>query len=359
MSQRRIAVIPGDGVGVEVVAAARLVVDAAIKASGRMLYQWEEFPWSCDFYNKTGQMIPKDALKILARYDAVLLGAVGLPDVPDEISVNGLVHPIRQGFRQYINYRPIQLLPGIESPLRNKTAEDIDIIFIRENSEGEFTDIGGMMYEGTPNEIAMQCSVFSRRGIERTARFAFEIAKDRPKRKVTSITKLNAMPKTMTFWDRICREVAEDYPAVEFENMLVDAAAARMVTRPETLDVMVGSNLFGDILTDLGGAIQGGLGTAPGANLNPERDYPSMFEPIHGSAPKYRGQGIADPLGAIRAAALMADWLGDHSAAKLITDGICSVMLEGRVRTKDLGGSSSTSQFAEAISKRVLELVSR
>jgi tartrate dehydrogenase/decarboxylase / D-malate dehydrogenase len=353
MTQRRyrIAVIAGDGIGKEVIPAGIDVLQAAAAAGGLTL-TFEPFPWGCDYYLETGQMMPSGALDTLRPFDAIYLGAIGAPAVPDHISVWELILPIRQRFGQYVNLRPVRLLPGIGSPLAGRGATDIDMICIRENSEGEYAGVGGRVHAGTPDEIAEQTGVFTRRGIARIARYALSIARSRPRKRLASATKSNALQHSMVLWDEVVAEVSAEFPDVEVRKYHVDALAARMITHPHTLDVIVASNLFGDILTDIGSAISGSMGVAPGANINPERTAPSMFEPIHGSAPDIAGKGIANPIGAIWAGAMMLDHLGETAAAKRIVDAIAGVLAAG-VRTPDLGGTAHTADVTAAVVAKV------
>ena len=343
----KIAVIAGDGIGREVIPAGIEVIEKA--AAGSCALEFVEFPWGCDFYQRHGKMMDDDALERLEAFDAIYLGAIGDPAVPDHISVWELILPIRQRFDQYVNLRPMRLLPGVRSPLTGRTAADIDMICVRENSEGEYSGLGGRLHARTPREIAEQTSVFTRRGVERIAAFAFELAARRPRRLLASATKSNAMQHTMVLWDEAVEGVAERYPTVTWRKYHVDALAARMVTNPASLDVIVASNLFGDILTDLGAAVSGSLGVAPGANINPEREYPSMFEPIHGSAPDIAGKGIANPIGAIWAGAMMLDHLGATAAHERIMTAIERVLAEDGPRTPDLGGRSTTKEVTAAL----------
>ena len=302
-----IALIPGDGIGNEVVPAGVRVLRAAGELTGSFTLDTTDFPWGCEFYLRHGRMMDDDGLQQLASFDAIYLGAVGYPTVPDHVSLWGLLLPIRQGFDQYVNLRPIRLLEGISGPLRDKGPADIDFVVVRENTEGEYSGHGGRSHIGRPHEVATQTSVFTRAGVDRVMRYSFELARSRgpkPGKPLISATKSNAQQYTSVLWDEVCAEVARDYPDVEWRSMLVDALAAFMVLHPERMDVVVASNLFGDILTDLGGALQGSLGVPASANLNPEKRYPSMFEPVHGSAPDIAGRGIANPLATIWAGAM-------------------------------------------------------
>src|SRR5262245_38203621 len=304
----KIAVIAGDGIGREVIPAGMSAIETAVRNSPIRI-SFTELPWGCEHYRATGRMMDEDAFTQLAAYDAIYLGAIGAPGVPDGISA-AMILQIRQRFDQYVNLRPMRLLNGIASPLANRGVADIDMICVRENSEGEYSGVGGRIHRGTPHEVAQQVGVFTRQGVERILRYGFELAAARPRRLLASATKSNALTHSMVMWDEIAEVVRRDFPAVEYRKYHVDALAARMVTHPQTLDVMVTSNLFGDILTDIGSAISGSLGIAPGANINPSRARPSMFEPIHGSAPDIAGKGIANPIGAIWAGALMLEHLG-------------------------------------------------
>jgi tartrate dehydrogenase/decarboxylase / D-malate dehydrogenase len=342
-----LAVIPGDGVGREVIPEGLRVLRRAGAVTGRFTLAVRDFPWSCEYYLETGAMMPPDGLAQLADSDAIYLGAVGFPGVPDHVSLWGLLLPIRQGFDQYVNLRPVQILDGIPGPLRDKGPGDVDILCIRENTEGEYSGLGGRFHVGRDDESAIQTSLFTRRGVERIARYGFERARER-RRMVASATKSNALQYTAVMWDEIVAEVARDYPDVELTSYHVDALAARFVTAPESLDVVVGSNLFGDILTDLGGALQGSLGLPASANLNPEHSHPSMFEPVHGSAPRRAGQGVANPMAAVWAGALMLDHLGEPEAAALVMTALRAVARDGP-RTKDLGGTATTLEVGTAI----------
>lgn len=352
MKSYRIALIPGDGIGKEVIPAAVKVLQAA--ADGFLL-SFQPFDWGCEYYLRTGHMMPEDGLAVLRPHDAIFLGAIGHPSVPDHISLRDLLLRIRFGFDLYVNLRPVEILPGMDSPLRSKKADEIQMLFVRENSEGEYAGLGGRFKRGTPDEFAIQQSIFTRKGVERIIRYAFDQARQRPRKRLASATKSNAMQYTMVMWDEILREVAKDYPDVSVANYHVDALAARMITHPESLDVVVASNLFADILTDLGGALQGSLGLAASANLNPtERLGPPMFEPVHGSAPDIEGRGIANPIAAIWAAAMMMEHLGERGAGERVFTALKAVTGEGRVRTPDLGGKNSTEEFARAVIEKIV-----
>ncbi|WBU37101.1 tartrate dehydrogenase [Homoserinibacter sp. YIM 151385] len=341
-----VAVLPGDGIGVEVMPPALEAVDLLGGLHGFEV-AWTEYPWGCDHYLEHGAMMPEDGIAALAEHDAILLGAVGAPGVPDHVSLWGLLIPIRRAFDQYVNLRPALLLPGVESPLR-ETAGGIDILVVRENSEGEYSEIGGRVFPGTDRELALQEAVFSRRGIERVVRFAAGLAESRGGTLV-SATKSNGIIHSMPFWDEVFADVLAEHPGVEGRLLHVDALAARFISHPGELDVVVGSNLFGDILTDIGAVIVGSMGMAPSANLNPEREHPSMFEPVHGSAPDIAGRGIANPIGQIWSAAMMLDHLGERAAHDAALAAIRRVLGETGIRTPDLGGTSSTREVADAV----------
>ncbi|MCU1683185.1 MAG: tartrate dehydrogenase [Amycolatopsis sp.] len=347
MSDYRIASIPGDGIGVDVQIEARKVLDTAARLHGFGL-KWTEFDWSCERYTKTGAMMPADGIEQLSAFDGILLGAVGFPGVADHVSLWGLLIPIRRAFSQYINLRPVRLLPGTTSVLGGRSGDELEMVIVRENSEGEYSAIGGRHNAGRPDEFALQESVFTRVGVERVVRFAFELARTRTSR-VCSATKSNGIIHTMPFWDEIFASVAKEYPDVAAEQCHIDALVARMVQDPGRLDVVVGSNLFGDILSDLAAAVTGGLGMAPSGNINPPGEFPSMFEAVHGSAPDIAGQGIANPVAQILAAAMMLDHLGETVAAQAINATVEQVLTEGAVLTPDLGGRATTSDLGSAV----------
>lgn len=353
MGRYSIAVIPGDGIGPEVIPEAKRVLAKAAERFGFEL-RFEDFDWGAEHYFRHGSMAPAGFLDLLRPFDAILLGAVGHPDIPDHITLHGLLLPIRRAFDQYVNVRPAVLYRGVEGPLKGLEAGQIDLVIVRENTEGEYAPVGGFVHQHHPDEVAVQSAVFTRRGCERVIRYAFQLAVRRDgKRRVTSVTKSNAQAYGMVLWDRVFRSVAAEFPSVETESLLVDAAAMNFVRRPESFDVVVASNLFGDILSDLAAAVTGSIGLAPSANLDPERRYPSMFEPVHGSAPDIAGRGIANPLAAILSGAMMLEHLGEAPAARAVERAVAAVLAEGRVRTPDLGGSSSTREVAEAVAARL------
>ena len=343
-----ISAIPGDGIGREVVPEGMRVLEAAGRRFGFGL-KWREFDWSCERYAKTGSMMPADGLDQLRRSDAVFLGAVGFPGVPDHVSLWGLLIPIRRGFKQYVNLRPIRLLAGVDSPLKDRKPGEIDFYVVRENNEGEYSEIGGRLYVGTDLEMAMQQTVFTRRGCDRIMRFAFELAMKR-KKHVTSATKSNGIIHTMPYWDERFAAIAKEYPGVKTDQYHIDILTAHFVRHPDWFDVVVGSNLFGDILSDLGPAVVGSIGIAPSANINPERELPSMFEPVHGSAPDIYGKAIANPIGQIWSGAMMLDHLGESAAAAAIEAAIARVLADPKApKTPDLGGKARTSELGDAI----------
>ncbi len=348
-----IAVIAGDGVGTEVIPQGKRVLEAAGKKHN-VTFSFQDFDWGAAHYRRWGHMMPAGALDLLQSCDAIYLGAVGHPEIPDHITLNGLLLPIRRAFDQYANVRPAYLYPGVASPLAGRKGGEIDFVVVRENTEGEYAQVGGFLYQHQPEEVAIQTSVFTRRGIERIVRFAFDLAVKRNKKKrVASITKSNAQSFSKVLWDRTFQEVAANYPDVETESLLVDAAAMNFVRRPESFDVVVGSNLFCDILSDLSAAIIGSMGLAASANLDPERRFPSMFEPVHGSAPDIAGKGIVNPLAAILSAAMMLDHLEMAAAAREIEDAVAAVLAAGKARTPDLGGRSSTEEVTAAVLEKL------
>lgn len=346
----RIAAIPADGVGREVVAAGREVLDAIAADGAGFSFAWEEFPWGSDYYAEHGVMMAEDGLETLKDFDAIYFGAVGWPTVPDHVSLWGLRLKICQGFDQWANIRPVQFLPGIESPLRKAAETDLDWVVVRENSEGEYAGFGGHTFAAREDkgEVAVQSALFTEVGCERIIRYAFELARTRAHKKVSSVTKSNAQQYGMVLWDQVFQRVAAEYPDVATESVLVDAMSARFVLQPESLSVVVASNLFADILSDLGSALAGSLGLAPSANLNPERRFPSMFEPVHGSAPDIAGRGVCNPIGAFGSAAMMLDHLGLHDEAEGLRKAIEAATAQG-VRTRDVGGSATTREVTEAV----------
>ena len=346
-STHRIAVIPGDGIGQEVCPAAREVLDAV---GGRhdVTFRYDEFDWSCARYQREGAMMPADGLEQVRQHDAIFLGAVGAPGVPDHVSLWGLLIPIRRSFRQYVNLRPIKVFEGVPSPLRNANPGDVDLVVVRENMEGEYSEVGGRYGRGFPEEMALQEAVFTRAGVTRIADYAFELATRRAGR-LTSATKSNGIVHTMPFWDEIVAARAAGYPGVSWNSEHIDALAAKLVLDPARFDVIVASNLFGDILSDLAAALAGSIGMAPAGNINPEREFPSMFEPVHGSAPDIFGQGIANPIGAIWTAAMMLEHLGHPAAADEVLAAIAGVLAKTDLRTPDLGGSATTTEFTAAV----------
>jgi tartrate dehydrogenase/decarboxylase / D-malate dehydrogenase len=347
MSVPKIAVIPGDGIGQEVMREAIKVLDELEKMYPTFSIEKETFEWNSEYYLKTGRMMPEDGLEQLQSFDAILFGAMGDPRVPDHVTVWDFIMPIRKTFEQYVNMRKIQTLPGIPSPFTEQKL--INLTFFRENAEGEYSNIGGRLYNGKDDEIAVQNTVMTRRGIERIASYAFEYAARSGKRKVTSVTKSNAIIHSMRFWDEVVERVGNHYPDIQLESYYVDAFAAHLVNRPETFEVAVASNLFGDILTDMGAALVGGLGISPSGNINPDRKYPSMFEPIHGSAPDIAGKQLANPIAQIWSLALMLEFLERDDLSDVVMDAIISVLTKGDVLSRDLGGSASTCKVGDAI----------
>ncbi|MFQ5968300.1 MAG: 3-isopropylmalate dehydrogenase [Acidimicrobiia bacterium] len=360
MNEYRVAMIPGDGVGPEVAAEATRIADAAAAKYGFGV-EFDAFDWSCDRYLKRGEMMPDDALDTLRPYDAIFLGCIGdAAKVPDHISLQMLLR-IRQGFDQYANIRPIKLYPGVPTPVTTATPETLDILVVRENTEGEYSGLGGIFKEGTTDAFALQTGVFTRKGCERVMRFAFDLARARAKLgtgevvgRVTNCTKSNALNYSMVFWDAVFDRVAADYPEVETDVALVDALTMWFVKNPDYFDVVVASNLFGDIITDLGAMLQGGMGFAAGGNINPERVFPSMFEPIHGSAPKYAGQSRVNPIASIEATRMMLEHLGEVEAAAGVEQAVAATLAAGEARTRDIGGTSTTAEVGSAVAETLL-----
>jgi tartrate dehydrogenase/decarboxylase/D-malate dehydrogenase len=348
-----VAIVPGDGIGHEIIPAGVEVLHAAAARFGFQLAT-ETFPYGAGFYKETGAFLPPDALDMLKRFDAIYFGAVGLPDVDDTLPAKLFTFRIRTSFQQYVNYRPARLLPGIEGPLRGKTAADIDFVVIRENTEGEFVQVGGFVQPNLASGLALDTSVFTRCGIERVAHYAFRLAQRR-RRKVTNITKSNTLIHSLAYWDQVIAQVSGSYPDVEYHKMYVDNASANFVLHPESFDVIVTTNFIGDILSDLGGAIMGSLGLGPSGNINPEKEYPSMFEPIHGSAPDIAGRGIANPIGAIWSGALMLEHLGERDAAELVVRAV-EKTVAGGILPVDLGGAAKTAEIGARVAKNVQTL---
>ncbi len=343
----QIALIPGDGIGREVVPQGVRSLEALALKFGFDL-AFETFPFSCQYYLEHGVMLPPDALDRLKAFDAILLGAVGHPRVPDHVSLWGLLLPIRRAFDQYVNLRPVRLLPGIRTPLAGRGSEDIDFVIVRENTEGEYSEIGGRLFSGSEREVAVQETIFSKTGVDRILRYAFEYARTRPKKHVTSATKSNGIRFTMPFWDERFQAVGSEYPDIRRDQFHIDILTAHFVLHPDWFDVVVGSNLFGDILSDLGPAIAGGIGIAPSANLNVEKNFPSMFEPVHGSAPDIAGKGIANPIGTLWSVQMMLDFLGQPQAGSALLQAVEAVARRG-VLTRDLGGTAGTADFTDAV----------
>jgi tartrate dehydrogenase/decarboxylase / D-malate dehydrogenase len=352
VSQYRIAVIEGDGIGPEVMPEGLRALEAAGNRYS-VSFTWQQFDWSCQRYLKTGRMMPENGIDQLRGFDAIYLGAVGYPSVPDHVSLWGLLIPIRREFQQYVNLRPVRLMRGVESPLRGFPPGEIDICVVRENNEGEYSEAGGRLNHNTDAEIVLQETVFTRRGCDRVMRYAFELARSRRKH-LTSATKSNGIIHTMPYWDERFAAVARDFPDVRTDQYHIDILAAHFVRHPEWFDVVVGSNLFGDILSDLSAAVVGSIGLAPSANLNPEREFPSMFEPVHGSAPDIAGKGIANPIAQICSGAMMLEHLGETKAAQALEKAIASVLARSEVRTPDLGGTASTREVGEAITRELM-----
>ncbi len=344
----KIAVIPGDGIGKEVIPEGMRVLERAGQRHG-VTFEWTSFDWSCETYHRTGRMMPEDGIAQLRPFDAVYLGAVGFPGVPDHISLWGLLIPIRREFDQYVNLRPVRLFEGVPCPLANKKPGDIDFYVVRENSEGEYSAIGGIQYEGTAHEVVVQQSLFTRRGTDRILKYAFDLAQSRKAKHLTSATKSNGIIHSMPYWDARVAKMAQNYPDIKVDQYHIDILTANFVRMPEHFDVVVASNLFGDILSDLGPACTGTIGIAPSANINPERKFPSMFEPVHGSAPDIAGQEIANPIGAIWAGAMMVKHLGFDDMHNTLLDAIETVLRQDRYLTPDMGGTAATHELSQAI----------
>ncbi|MFO1303614.1 MAG: tartrate dehydrogenase [Burkholderiales bacterium] len=353
MKTYRIATIPGDGIGKEVIPAGREVLEAVAASQGTFALAFEDFGWGGDWYRKHGVMMPADGLDALRGKDAILFGSAGDPDIPDHITLWGLRLRICQGLDQYANVRPTRLLPGIESPLRHCRREDLDWVIVRENSEGEYSGVGGRVHQGHPIEVASDVSILTRAGVQRILRFAFGLARGRPRKQLTVITKSNAQRHAMVMWDEIAREVAQEFPDVRWDKELVDAATARMVNRPASLDTIVATNLHADILSDLAAALAGSLGIAPTGNIDPERRYPSMFEPIHGSAFDIMGKGVANPIGTFWSSAMLLEHIGEPAAARAVMDAVEAATADPRLRTRDLGGSATTREVTDAVRRHI------
>ena len=348
MATYKIAVIPGDGIGNEVVPAGIEVLEK-VGAKLGIEFQWDEFDWSCERFHNVGSMMPEDGPDNIRSHDAIYLGAVGFPGVPDHVSLWGLLIPIRRKFNQYVNLRPVRLFEGVASPLAGREPGDIDFYVVRENVEGEYSEIGGRMNHDTPDEFVTQLNVFSRKGVDRIVRYAFEMAKTRTRKQVTSATKSNGIYYTMPYWDERVKAVAADYPEVTWNQFHIDILTAHFVQHPDWFDVVVGSNLLGDILSDLGPAVTGTIGIAPGGNINPEKEFPSMFEPVHGSAPDIAGKNVANPIGQIWSGAMMLDHLGHRDAHDAIVHAIEDVLRDGAALTRDMGGKADTKDLTAAI----------
>jgi tartrate dehydrogenase/decarboxylase/D-malate dehydrogenase len=352
MKTYKIAVIPGDGIGKEVMPEGIRAMDAVAAKFG-IQFKWDHFDWSCETYAKTGRMMPEDGLDRIRNHDAVYLGAVGFPGVPDHVSLWGLLIPIRRDFRQYVNLRPVRLFEGVPCPLAGRKPGDIDYYVVRENNEGEYSNAGGRLYVGTDDEIAIQETVFTKKGVDRILRYAFELAQKRPRKHLTSATKSNGISITMPFWDERVREMAKIYPEIKVDQFHIDILTAQFVRNPHWFDVVVGSNLFGDILSDLGPGTTGTIAIAPSANINPEREFPSMFEPVHGSAPDIAGKGIANPIGQIWSGSMMLDHFGHHDAAAAVMKAIETVLKDKSVMTPDMGGKATTVDLGKAIAATI------
>ncbi len=352
MNTFKIAVIAGDGIGPEVISEGVKVLDAVSELDKTFKFEFTYFPWGCEYYKRTGKMMSDDGIEQLKQFDAIFLGAVGAPGVPDHISLWDLLLVIRKKFDQYINLRPVKLLKGAPCPLKDVTEKDVDMIFVRENTEGEYAGSGSWLFKDKPNEVVIQDGVFSRVGCERVIRYAFELAR-KEKKSLTSISKGNALNYSMVFWDKVFKEVGQDYPDVKTYSYLVDAASMFMIKDPKRFEIVVTSNLFGDILTDLGAAIAGGMGLAAGANLNPDRKFPSMFEPIHGSAPDIAGMEKANPLATVWSASQMLDFFGQEVWGKKLIDVIEEILVEKKVLTPDLGGNATTKEVGDEVVRKL------
>ena len=355
MNRYKIALIPGDGIGTEVVPEGVRVLEAVGSRFG-ISFDWVELDWGCDRFLQTGHFMPDDGMDSIKDHDAIFLGAVGFPGVPDHVSLWGLLIPLRRVMEQWVNLRPVRLMPGVRTPLRDRGPEDIDFVVVRENSEGEYSEAGGRFEEGTEEERVEQLSIFTRKGVDRILRYAFDLAQDRPKKHLTSATKSNGIIHSMPFWDERFRAIAEEYPGVRTDQYHVDILTANFVLHPDWFDVVVGSNLFGDILSDLGPAVAGTIGIAPSANINPEGHFPSMFEPVHGSAPDIAGKGVANPIGQIWSGAMMLEHLGEVEAARAIEEAIETVLEDGSVLTRDMGGNAGTVEMGRAVEDVVREI---
>jgi tartrate dehydrogenase/decarboxylase/D-malate dehydrogenase len=354
MERFSVAVIPGDGIGIEVVTAARHVLDRVGTLDGGIRLDYTEFPWGCEFYQQHGRMAPEGFIQTLSSFDSILLGAVGFPGVPDHVSLWGLLLPIRRQFEQYVNLRPVKVLPGVTSPLRGRQPGDFEFVVVRENTEGEYSSIGGRIHSGFSHELVIQNTVFTRIGTERIIRYAYGLAQDSPRRRLCGATKSNGINWTMPFWDEVFNQIgSNEFPQVQRSLTHIDALSAFFVLKPQEFDVVVASNLFGDILTDLGAAIAGGIGIAPSANINPEKRFPSMFEPVHGSAPDIAGRGIANPIGQIWSAAMMLDHLGRPDLGRRLLGAVEDTLEKTHVRTPDFGGTATTMEFTEAVVRQL------
>jgi tartrate dehydrogenase/decarboxylase/D-malate dehydrogenase len=352
VKEYKIALIPGDGIGKEIIPPGIQVLESVAHRFG-FSFDWTELDWGCDRYLNTGAFMPQDGLESIRDHDAIYLGAVGFPGVPDHISLWGLLIPIRRVMKQWVNLRPVRLMPGVPTPLRDRGPEDINFMVVRENSEGEYSEAGGRFQEGTEEERVEQVSLFTRKGVDRILRYAFELADSRPEKHLTSATKSNGIIHSMPYWDERFRALGQEFPEVRTDQYHVDILTANFVLHPDWFDVVVGSNLFGDILSDLGPAVAGTIGIAPSANLNPEGEYPSMFEPVHGSAPDIAGKGVANPIGQIWSGAMMLEQLGELEAAGAMERAIESVLEDGSCLTRDMGGRASTVELGDAVDSEV------